>query len=216
MLKYLKSTSASTGSISDLIKNLSTLQNVVTIANATASSSSVNGALIVTGGVGVGGNINIAGSLVTNGNITGLNGRFTNNLTVIGTTTSSYLRVSGSVTASSGVIGILNSTTLNNSGIGTFGALQVNNTANVGIITAQSGTIGTLTATSLSGLNTLTSAITYTTDLHVDNILPRSGTQVNLGSVDAVRITGGNPNQVLGTDGNGNLSWIQGDRKSVV
>ena len=210
MLKYLNSTSASAGSITDLIKNLTTLQNAVTIANATISSNSVNGALVVTGGVGVGENINLAGNLVANGNITGLNGRFTNNLTVIGTTTSSYLRVSGSMTASSGVIGILNSTTLNNTGSGTFGSLQVNSTANVGIITAQSGTIGTLTATSISGLNTLTSAITYTTDLHVDNILPRSGTQVNLGSVDAVRITGGNPNQVLGTDGNGNLSWIQG------
>lgn len=210
MLKYLKSTSASTGSISDLIKNLTTLQNVVTIANATVSTSSVNGALIVTGGVGIGGNINIAGNLLTNGNITGLNGRFTNNLTVIGTTTSSYLRVSGSMTASSGTIGILNSTTLNNSGLGTFGTLQVNNTANVGIITAQSGTIGALTATSISGLNTLTSSIVYATDVHVDNLLPRSGTQINFGSVDSVRITGGNPNQVLGTDGNGNLSWIQG------
>ena len=210
MLKYLNSTSASTGSISDLIKNLTTLQNAVTIANSTASGSSVNGALVVTGGVGVGENINLAGNLIANGNITALNGRFTNNLTVIGTTTSSQLRVSGSMTASSGTIGILNSTTLNTSGIGTFGTLQVNSTANVGIITAQSGTIGTLTATTLSGLNSLTSAITYTTDLHVDNILPRSGTQVNFGSVDAIRITGGNANQVLGTDGNGNLSWIQG------
>ncbi len=36
-----------------------------------------------------------------------------------------------------------------------------------------------------------------------------SGANVSLGSVSSLRITGGSANNVLKTDGSGNLSWVE-------
>ena len=214
MLNYLKSTSSpttlNTSSIASLVSQASSFVNVITISNVTPSGNSVSGALIVTGGTGIGGNLNVGGNVGISGNIVGLNAKFNNNVNVVGYTTSSYVTVSGILAATTGKINFLyanTSTTVNQS---TTNSLQVNTTANIGTLTALSATIGSLSSTTISGVNNLTASTARTTNLYTDNLYPNTGTQINLGTPDNLRITGGNPNQVLGTDGNGNLSWMQG------
>lgn len=212
MLKYLKSTSGSgavnLGSVSALLANVSVFNNAITIANGTVSSSAATGALIVQGGLGVGGRLNVAGNTILD-SLKAFSGDFTTNVLISGTLNSATINNSGLITASSGAIGILNSTTATVTGLGTFGSLQVDNLANIGQVVALTGQISSLTATSI-GTGSLTSTNLLTTNLDVDNVVPRSGLQINLGTADKVRIVGGANGQVLGTDGNGNLSWIDG------
>ena len=219
MLKYLKSTSGTAAinldSVAVLISNLTSLNNVVTLANTAASTSSTTGTIIVTGGAGIGGNLNVAGNIGGN-NLTVNSAKINAGLNVIGQLNSTNIVNSGSISASSGTIGILNSITAAVSGQGTFGTIQVGNLANVGSITAITGTIGTLTSTSVSATNIIASASIYATDLYVDNAHPRNGNQINFGNADKVRITGGVVGQVLGTDGNGNLTWIDGPGQLTV
>lgn len=219
MLKYLKSTSGTAAinldSVAVLISNLTSLNNVVTLANTAASISSTTGTIVVTGGAGIGGNLNVAGNIGGN-NLTVNSAKVNAGLNVIGQLTSTNIVNSGSISASSGTIGILSSTTIGVSGQGTFGTAQVNGLANVAVINAISGTIGTLTSTSVSATNLTAAAATYTNDLYVDNAYPRNGSQINFGTTDKVRITGGNTGQVLGTDGNGNLAWIDGPGQLTV
>lgn len=218
MIKYLKSTSGSAainlGSVAALLTNASLFNNVITIANLAVSTSSTTGALIVRGGVGIGGALNVAGNSEL-ASLKATSGDFATNVLISGTLTSSTINNIGSITATSAQLGILGATTVTATGLGTFNSLQVNNLANIGQLNALSGQINSLTATSI-GAGSLTTASFSTTNLNVDNIVPRSGLQVNFGSADKIRITGGTNGQVLGTDGSGNLAWFDGPGSLVV
>lgn len=212
MLKYLKSTSSSaavnSGTVTALAENITRLNNAVSMGNITASINSVTGTLVVAGGVGIGGNLNIAGN-ISGSALTATSARVNGVLTVVGSIVSTNINNSGTITAASGNIGIVNATTVTASVRGTFGNLQVNNLANIGTVTAISGTISTLTAASAS-ISTLSASSASTNSLFVDSLAPRTGAQMDLGAADKVRITGGAVGQVLGTDGNGNLAWTDG------
>lgn len=212
MLKYLKNatTSSTTVGSAELILKLSSFANVVTISNATPSINSTTGALIVSGGIGTSGNINAAGDISTLGNIKAITGTFASNLTVQGYTTSNYITVPGILTATTGEFTYLYSNSLTISGQTITDSLEVINNGNFGSISSNVAIVDALTATTLTGLKELTTDKATAIDLHVDNIYPNTGTQVNLGSIDGIRIIGGNASQVIGTDGNGNLSWVQG------
>lgn len=219
-IKYLKSTAGSTainaGTISGLIGNVTTFFRAITIANNTVSTSTTTGALIVQGGVGLAGNINVGGGAVVAGALRALSANFTTNATIAGTLTSTNINNSGLITSSTGNIGIVNSTTITATGQGTFGSLQVSGLVNAGQVTASSGTISTFSATSIgTGSLSATGTVAAAT-LSADNVQPRTGQQINFGNADKVRITGGNNGQVLGTDGNGNLAWIDGPGQLTV
>lgn len=213
-IKYLKSTAGSSainvGTIGGLIGNITTFYKAITIANSTVTSSSTTGALVVQGGVGIGGSLSIAGGAVVNGTLRAFSANFTTNAVIAGTLTSTNINNSGLITSSSGNIGIINSTTVTATGQGTFGSLQVSGLVNAGQVTASSGTISTFTATSIGTGSLSASGTIAAATVSADNIQPRTGLQINFGNADKVRITGGSNGQVLGTDGNGNLTWIDG------
>lgn len=212
MIKYLKSTSGSTainlGSVAALLTNASLFNNVITMANLAVSTSSTTGALIVRGGVGIGGALNVAGASELT-SLKAISGDFATNVLISGTLTSGSINNSGSITATSAQLGILGASTITTTGLGTFDSLQVNNLANIGQLSALTGQINSLNAAS-AGITTLTTTTTSVVNLQADNIAPRSGLQVNFGSADKIRITGGTNGQVLGTDGSGNLAWFDG------
>ena len=211
MIKYLKNTgTSSTASLNDLILSSPSFGNIVTISNTAASIDSVTGALIVAGGIGTSGNINAAQDINALGNIKALNGEFVSNLTVQGHTNSNYVNVPGILTARLGEFELITSNTLNVVGQTVTNSLEVTNNGNFGSITATTGSIETLTSTTLTGLRDLETDNADVNNLRVDNIYPNTGSQVNLGDVGNIRIVGGSLNQVLGTDGNGNLTWLPG------
>lgn len=215
-IKYLKSTTTSSsavlnlGTVSTLLANLSLTNRAFTIANSTVSTNTVTGALVVQGGVGIGGNLFVGGSSNVEGAFTALSANFTTNATIAGALTSTNINNSGLITSGSGTIGILNSTTMSTTGLGTFGSLQVNTLANIGTVNAISGTIATLSATSVNTGSLSAQDTVAASTVTADNVSPRTGQQINFGTADKLRITGGNNGQVLGTDGNGNLAWIDG------
>ena len=210
MLRYLKNTGSNTADSNQTIITLPSFANVVTISNTTSSINSVTGALVVAGGVGIDENLNVTGTIATLGDIEAVNGRFSNNLTVQGYTTSSYVTVPGILTATRGDFVYLYGNTLNISGETITNTLEVINNANFGSINSLTATIDAITADTISGLSEITTDTATAINLYVDNIYPNSGTQVNLGDIEKLRIIGGSNNQVLGTDGNGNLKWLQG------
>ena len=213
-IKYLKSTAGSGAinldTINGLVANVSTFFRAITIANSTVTSGTTTGALVVQGGVGIAGSLSLGGSAVVNGTLRAFSANFTTNATIAGTLTSTNINNSGLITSSSGSIGILNSTTVTATGLGTFGSLQVNNLANVGQLSAISGTVTNLSSTGISTVSLSASGTVDASTLAVDGVQPRTGLQINFGNADKVRITGGTNGQVLGTDGNGNLTWVDG------
>ena len=208
MIKYLKNTS--TGSSVDSSLIISTLTstlfaNAVTISNTTPSIDNVTGALVVAGGIGTSGNINASGNITTLGNIKALNGEFVSNLIVQGYTTSNYVTVPGILKVNSGDFNYIYGNNLTISGQTITSNLEVINNGNFGSITSNVAVIKSITTDKASAVN-----------LYVDNIYPNTGTQINLGSIGNVRIVGGGQNQVIGTDGNGNLSWVSGTNSITV
>ena len=211
MIRYLKNTGSSTAvDLTELILKSPSFANVVTISNTASSINTVTGALIVAGGVGVSGNINAGENISTSGNIKAFNGEFINNVSVQGYTTSNYVNVPGILTASLGEFNYINGNSLNITGQTITSALEVINNGNFGSITSTSGVIEDLTSTTISGVSELTTTKANVNDLYVDNIYPNSSSQINLGNVSNIKIDGGSYNQVLGTDGNGNLTWLPG------
>lgn len=213
-IKYLKSTAGSSAinldTVSGLIGNVTTFYKAITIANNTVSTSTTTGALVVQGGVGIAGNLSIGGGAVVNGGFRAFSANFTTNVTIAGTLTSTNINNSGLIVSSSGNIGIVNSTTITATGQGTFGSLQVGGLVNANQVTANSGTIAAFNSTNINTSSLSASGTVAASTLSVDNVQPRTGLQVNFGNPDKVRIAGGTNGQVLGTDGNGNLTWIDG------
>lgn len=211
MLRYLKSASAPGAvdltNIGDLLTNITLIKNSVKFSNVTASVDTLTGTIIVTGGVGIGGNVNIGGNAVVSGNISGYYGSFVNNVAIGGTLTSENIFNNGEIASDTAVIGGVFATTVTAADI-----FAGNLSANSGVITslvAPSATITNLSSTN-GTFTSISAAGASATNLYVDNIYPKSGVQINVGSPSALRITGGQANWVLSTDGNGNLSWTKG------
>jgi len=210
MIRYLKNTGGESASTTQTTISLPSFANAVFITNTASSLNPVTGALVVDGGVGIGENLNVAGNVETFGNIKAINGEFSSNLSVQGFTTSSYVNVPGILTSTRGDFTYLYGNTSNISGETITNTLEVINNANFGSINSLVGTINAITANTIDGLSEITTDTATALNLYVDNIYANSGNQVNLGNVGNLKITGGTQNQVLSTDGNGNLRWTQG------
>lgn len=203
MIRYLR-TPVPSVSITGLTEDSLRLVTVaMTVANTTVSVSPTTGALVVVGGVGIGGNLNVDGN-ITGDDLTALSANITTNLAVLGTIQSGTVSA-GFITAISGNIGIFSASSVAASSA-TFQNLTVTNFANLASFYASSGTFGSLIGNTI-GAQDINSTVMSVNTLRVDSIIPRNGTQVNLGSVGNLRITGGSSGQVLTTDGNGNLTW---------
>jgi cytoskeletal protein CcmA (bactofilin family) len=211
MIKYLKNFGASTGITLSvpLIESL-LFSNIVTISNTASSVDTTSGALIVFGGVGVGENLNVVGNIESDGNIKALNGEFDGNLTVLGYTTSNYVNVPGIITATTGNFEFLYGNSLNITGETITNSLEVINNANFNSISAVESTVGTASVINLTASQSISAAELSSVDLYVDNLYSNLNSQINFGNLENIRITGGTQNQVLGTDGNGNLTWMPG------
>lgn len=212
MIKYLKNTGSSskTTSLTETLITSPSFANVVTISNSFSSISTTTGALIVSGGVGISGNINAGGYISSGSNISAINGFFSSNLNVQGYTNSNYVNVPGILTASLGEFNHITTNTATINGQTITSALEVLNNGNFGSITSNFGVIEDLTSTSLQVREKITTSTLETNDLYVDNIYPNNNNQINFGDIGNIKISGGSLNRVLGTDGNGNLSWVPG------
>lgn len=211
MLRYLKSASApgavDTTNIGTLLVEISELTKVVRFSNVTASVDTLTGAIVITGGAGIGGNINVGGDATISGNIVAFNGRFNNNLVVAGSVTSQDIYNDGSLTTDTVTAGSVTANTV--IAVDTVTGNLAANFGNVTTLVSDTGTFNNVTA-DIGEFIEITATDLAATNLYVNNIAPKAGTQVNLGAANTVRITGGSSNYVLGTDGNGNLSWIKG------
>lgn len=213
-IKYLKSgvvTGAlNLSSIGPLLANIQLITTALTISNNTISMGGVTnqGALVVAGGVGIGGNLNIGQDFTALGNISAYNGTFANAVSVTGPITAYDVNLTGAFVADSGTFNLIEVEQISG-GDTSLGNLVVINSTALNTLTAASATITNLTTTSISTGSITTPQVTTTT-LRADTLLPRTGSQINLGNVGNVRITGGQSGYVLGTDGLGNLNWIVG------
>jgi hypothetical protein len=142
------------------------------------------------------------------------------NVTSVGTLTSLAVTgnaTAGNVYANSGTVGasLLTGTLTtaaqpNVTSVGTLTSLAVTGNATAGNVYANSGTVG---ASLLTGTLT-TAAQPNVTSLGTLSNLTVSGIS-NLGANSNVKITGGLNEQVLSTDGAGNLSWITAINSTV-
>lgn len=159
------------------------------------------------------------------------------NITSVGTLAN--LSVSGNVSVGSGLVvtGTTQSTIFSGSGSGLFAIPAANIIGTVPLaseVTANNQPnitgVGTLTLLNISGPLTSTSTITTTSNIQASNItatntllVPTGGSLVGVGNINLtqspnvalgsnsnVKITGGSAGYFLSTDGNGNLSWVDG------
>jgi len=180
----------------------------------TSTGINVAGTLNATGNANVG-NLGTAGLIIATGNVTG------GNLTTGGVVTATG-NVSGGNLTTAGALSVTG-----NANVGNIGATNGVFTGNVtaGNVYANSGTVGaslltgTLTTAAqpnITSVGTLTS-LAVTGNVTAGNLYANSGTLgvatlnvsgvSNLNAVGNVRIFGGSANQILKTDGAGNLSW---------
>lgn len=175
----------------------------ISLGGGINSTSKTTGHLTIIGGIGLTGDIYLS-NLIASGNITAANVNLYYNLTV-GTVRSKIIQNSGSITSTSGNINQFSAISVTASQ-GTFNSLSVTNTATVGTISASTGYITTQTGNDAS-ISTVNSTNTNTTNLAVDAVTPRNGTQINLGLPSQLAIGGGSDGYALTTDGAGNLRW---------
>ena len=185
------------------------------------ATGNITGANIITGGLITatgnitGANINTSGLITATGNITGANIITSGLITAIGNLNAGNIITAGVVSATG------NGTFGNVSATGVFvSTLSATANANVGNL----GTAGLIVATgNVTGGNLTTSGVvTAIGNVTAGNLYANSGTLgvstanivtlnvtglSNLNAVGNVRIFGGNANQILQTDGAGNLSW---------
>jgi filamentous hemagglutinin len=145
----------------------------------------------------------------TNGNITGvtLTGKSVlgnvSNITINGGTNAQFLQTDGN--------GNLQWTTVSTSSIvnGNSNVVVAAN-SNVTMGVAGNANIFTVTGTGVNVAGTLTA----TGNVSVSNITANG--VANLGNIGSVKISGGNMNHLLQTDGNGSLSWIAPPSTSTI
>jgi len=206
-VKYLKNTSGIVASDQLSTANLRLFPNAVTISNTTYSFGPTTGALVVFGGVGIGQDLNVVGN-ISGGNLVVFSGNFTTNVIVGDTLTTSTIRNTGTIYSAGGQITNINSTSINTTEFVT-GNLQATNKAVISNLYATYGLVTTLESTSLNTSN-FNSTYANVNILAVDSIVPRNYSQINLGDINKLNISGGAAGQTLITDGNGNLTWSDG------
>jgi hypothetical protein len=213
------------------IGNIGTAGLITATGNITGANIITGGLITATGNI-TGANIITGGLITATGNITGANINTSGLITATGNITGANIITSGLITA----IGNLNAGNIITAGVvsatgnGTFGnvsatgvfvsTLSATANANVGNL----GTAGLIVATgNVTGGNLTTSGVvTAIGNVTAGNLYANSGTLgvstanivtlnvtglSNLNAVGNVRIFGGNANQILQTDGAGNLSW---------
>lgn len=204
-------TTATTGTFYPVLTN-SLTGNVAQFANNAISFNALTGNLTtallnVVGNANVG-NIGATTAVITTGNITTVNsGLLQNGNSNITITANGNV----SVTAAGGTTELV----ITSTGVNVAGTLNASGNANVGNL----GTAGLIVATgNVTGGNITTGgAVVATGNVVAGNLYANSGTLgvatlnvsgvSNLNAVGNVRISGGNANQILKTDGAGNLSW---------
>ena len=189
-------TSGSGGNVSNV--NVISANTFIASGNITAGNANITGTISVTGNANVG-NIGAAAGVFTT--VTGsLTTASQPNITSVGTLTS--LSVTGNI--SSGNANLGNLATAN------FFSGSGNNLSNIqgGNVTGQvgnalvAGTVYTAAQPNITSVGTLT-GITSTGTINLTG-----ASNVSLGAVGNVKITGGTNAYVLSTDGSGNLSWV--------
>ena len=178
--------------------------NIGTAGLITATGN-LNAGNIITGGIvsatgnGTFGNISTAGLVTVTGNITGAN--------II---TGGVVTATGNITGANLVTGGLLTVT-GNANVGNLGTagliLATGNITGGNIITG-----GVVNATgNINGANLVGSYGVYSPNITANTNVNFSGAgNVFLGNVSNLHITGGSADQVLKTDGAGNLSWSSG------
>lgn len=175
----------------------------ISLGGGLNSTSKDTGHITVLGGIGLTGNLYLS-NVFASDNITAANITLYYNLTV-GTISSRIIENSGLITATSGNIGQFNAISVTASQA-TVNSLTVINTATVENIVASAGYITTQTGSTAS-ISTVNSTNVNVTNLAVDTIVPRTGSQINLGLLNQLVISGGSDGYALTTDGAGNLRW---------
>jgi hypothetical protein len=194
--------------------NITTAGIVTATGNVTGGNLRTAGVVAATGNVS-GGNITTAGQMVATGNVSGGNLTTAGVLSVtgnanIGNIGTATLTATGSITAAGVFTG-------NGSGLTNIvGANNANFAGNVTVAAQPNITsVGTLTALAVAG-NISGGNIAITSNIAASNIALNGQivtpnitvtNRASLGSVDNVRITGGNATEFLTTDGLGSLSW---------
>jgi len=211
--------------------NLNTGGLLTVTGNANIGNIGTSGLLLAIGNI-TGGNLVTGGAVSATGNITGANLVTGGLLSVtgnanIGNIGTGLVTATGNITGANITTGGLITSTGNITGgnLNTGGLLTVTGNANIGNI----GTGGLLLAIgNITGGNLITGGVVSATgNVSGSNLIASYGvsspnitsnTNVNfsgagnvfLGNVSNLHITGGTPDQILKTDGNGNLSWSSG------
>ena len=207
--------------------------NVTVTANGNVTTSVAGNAniLIVTGtGVNIAGTLNATGNITAGNVVTSGSGGNISNANVISANT---FIASGDITAtninttgSGGNIGnanVISANTFTASGNITAGNANLGNNVTANFFIGSGANLTSLPAGNISGqvANSLVSGTVYTnaqpniTSVGTLTGLTSTGTadltgasNVSLGAVGNVKITGGTNAYVLSTDGSGNLSWV--------
>jgi hypothetical protein len=175
------------------VGNLGTAGLIAATGNVTGGNLTTGGALSVIGNANVG-NLGTAGLLVATGNITGGNLTTGGALSVIGNANVGNLGTAGLIVATGNITGgnlttgglVVATGNITGGNLTTSGIVSATGNVTAGNLYANSGTLGVSTA------NIVTLNVTGLS---------------NLNAVANVYISGGNANQILKTDGAGNLSW---------
>ena len=178
--------------------------NIGTAGLITATGN-LNAGNIITGGVvsatgnGTFGNIDTAGLLTVTGNITGAN-------IITGGLITATGNITGANLVTGGVLTVTGNANIGNIGTGGL-ILAIGNITGGNLVTG-----GVVTATgNVSGANLNASYGVYAPNITANTNVNFSGAgNVFLGNVSNLHITGGSADQVLKTDGAGNLSWSSG------
>jgi hypothetical protein len=209
---------------SGLLQNGNSNVTITANANITLTAKSNATVVITDTGINVAGTLNATGNANV-GNLGAAFGVFTSNVTA-----ANIYANSGTIGASL-ITGTLTTAAQPNvTSVGTLTSLAVSGNVTAGNVYANSGTIGanvitgnlltgTLTTNAqpnVTSVGTLTS-LAVTGNVTAGNLYANSGTlgvatlnvsgESNLNNVGNVYIGGGNANQILQTDGAGNLSW---------
>ena len=204
-LRYLKDPYANALANQLSTTDISLISHTVTISNTKPTTSTVSGALVVAGGVGIGQNLRVGGDIFL-GNLLADYGFFDFDLTLGGTLYSQNIQTIGTISSFTGNFNTVNVDNVNINQ-GSFENVEVVDRVIANSFVLNSAVTTDLTTSNLTATDISTSTL-ETTYLRVDFVEPRFGSQVMFGDNTKVRITGGSNGQILGTDGNGNLTWV--------
>ena len=180
--------------------------NITIAAQSNITSLGLLTGLSVNGNTSVIGNANVVGNINVSGGNTNISGTLTaNNITtsgsggnISGANNISATTFTGTLTTASQP-NITTVGTLTNTTLGASNSLSGGNLVSANYITGALTTAAQPNITSLGTLTGLTSGGTVNFT---------SASNVSLGAIGNVKVTGGTTGQYLQTDGSGNLSWV--------